>query len=97
MLQPARIGYDLSAPVRQRQPGRDRVLKQCGPLAQLVEHWTFNPLVIGSIPIRPTIRLIEILDGEALKSKPGSYTGLGGDPEQAGVNAEKDLAPFKPT
>ncbi len=27
----------------------------CGPLAQLVEQWTLNPLVIGSIPIRPTI------------------------------------------
>ena len=25
-----------------------------GPLAQLVEHWTFNPLVAGSIPARPT-------------------------------------------
>src|SRR5262245_19325394 len=25
-----------------------------GPLAQLVEHWTFNPLVAGSTPARPT-------------------------------------------
>jgi hypothetical protein len=26
----------------------------CGPLAQLVEQWTFNPLVTGSNPVRPT-------------------------------------------
>ncbi len=26
-----------------------------GPLAQLVEQWTFNPLVVGSNPTRPTI------------------------------------------
>ena len=26
-----------------------------GPLAQLVEQWTFNPLVEGSNPSRPTI------------------------------------------
>ena len=26
-----------------------------GPLAQLVEQWTLNPLVVGSIPTRPTI------------------------------------------
>ena len=25
-----------------------------GPLAQLVEHRTFNPLVVGSNPTRPT-------------------------------------------
>jgi hypothetical protein len=25
-----------------------------GPLAQLVEQWTLNPLVVGSIPTRPT-------------------------------------------
>jgi hypothetical protein len=25
-----------------------------GPLAQLVEQWTFNPLVVGSNPTRPT-------------------------------------------
>jgi hypothetical protein len=28
-----------------------------GPLAQLVEQWTFNPLVTGSNPVRPTTRL----------------------------------------
>jgi hypothetical protein len=27
----------------------------CGPLAQSVEQWTFNPLVEGSNPSRPTI------------------------------------------
>ena len=27
-----------------------------GPLAQPVEQWTFNPLVVGSNPTRPTIR-----------------------------------------
>lgn len=27
----------------------------CGSVAQSVEHWTFNPLVVGSIPTRPTI------------------------------------------
>lgn len=26
-----------------------------GPLAQLAEQWTFNPLVVGSSPARPTI------------------------------------------
>lgn len=26
-----------------------------GPLAQLVEHWTFNPLVAGSSPAGPTV------------------------------------------
>jgi hypothetical protein len=26
-----------------------------GSVAQSVEHWTFNPLVVGSIPTRPTI------------------------------------------
>ena len=26
-----------------------------GPLAQLAEQWTLNPLVVGSIPTRPTI------------------------------------------
>lgn len=31
-----------------------------GSLAQLVEQWTFNPLVIGSNPIRPTIFLFLI-------------------------------------
>ena len=25
-----------------------------GSVAQSVEHWTFNPLVVGSIPTRPT-------------------------------------------
>ena len=29
----------------------------CGSLAQLVEHRAFNPMVIGSNPIRPTINL----------------------------------------
>ncbi len=29
-----------------------------GPLAQLVEHLTFNQVVAGSIPARPTIRLV---------------------------------------
>ena len=31
-----------------------RVFDARGPLAQLVEHWTFNPLVAGSTPARPT-------------------------------------------
>lgn len=30
-------------------------LKIDGPLAQLVEQWTFNPFVVGSNPTRPTI------------------------------------------
>ena len=29
-----------------------------GPLAQLVEHLTFNQVVAGSIPARPTINLL---------------------------------------
>ena len=29
-----------------------------GPLAQSVEHWTFNPMVVGSIPTRPIKNLI---------------------------------------
>ena len=29
-----------------------------GPLAQLVEQWTFNPLVVGSNPTWPTKRYI---------------------------------------
>ncbi len=29
-----------------------------GPLAQLVEQWTFNPLVVGSSPTGPTVSLI---------------------------------------
>ncbi len=39
-----------------RTPHPRRFCKRCksGPLAQLVEHWTFNPLVAGSIPARPT-------------------------------------------
>ena len=53
ILQTAGIGYDPHASLQ--PPGRYESFKQCGPLAQLVEHWTFNPLVIGSIPIRPTI------------------------------------------
>lgn len=33
----------------------DSTLRQrSGPLAQLVEHRTFNPGVVGSIPTRPT-------------------------------------------
>ena len=32
-----------------------------GPLAQLVEQRTFNPLVIGSNPIRPTNKPIDYL------------------------------------
>jgi hypothetical protein len=27
----------------------------CGLVAQSVEHWTFNPLVVGSNPTQPTI------------------------------------------
>ena len=38
--------------VRPRSRGRFR--GNNGPLAQLVEHWTFNPLVAGSSPARPT-------------------------------------------
>src|SRR5512134_1662055 len=34
-------------------PGSGRQRKQ-GPLAQLVEQWTLNPLVVGSNPTRPT-------------------------------------------
>ncbi len=29
---------------------------RCGPLAQLAEQWTFNPLVVGSSPTRPTAK-----------------------------------------
>jgi hypothetical protein len=29
-------------------------IRSFGPLAQLVEQWTFNPLVAGSNPARPT-------------------------------------------
>ncbi len=32
------------------------VLSLSGSVAQLVEHWTFNPLVEGSSPSRPTIQ-----------------------------------------
>jgi hypothetical protein len=38
----------ISSPERSLRPHID------GPLAQLVEQRTFNPLVIGSNPIRPT-------------------------------------------
>ena len=31
-----------------------------GPLAQLVEQWTFNPLVVGSNPTRPTILVFSL-------------------------------------
>ena len=38
-------------------------LENDGPLAQLVEQWTFNPFVTGSIPVRPTIfSLTKIID-----------------------------------
>ena len=30
------------------------VVAASGPLAQLAEQWTLNPLVVGSIPTRPT-------------------------------------------
>src|SRR5882672_10478156 len=48
---PARAAGSGGAP--QRRPG---------PLAQLVEHWTFNPLVAGSNPARPTIQTRSIPD-----------------------------------
>ena len=32
-------------------------LEQHGPLAQSVEHLTFNQVVAGSIPARPTTRI----------------------------------------
>ncbi len=34
---------------------------QNGPLAQLVEHRTFNPMVVGSNPTRPTIFPVKTL------------------------------------
>jgi hypothetical protein len=39
----------------------------CGPLAQLVEHLTFNPGVTGPSPVRPTkknknARVVELVD-----------------------------------
>jgi hypothetical protein len=44
-----------------------------GVLAQLVEHRTFNPLVIGSNPIHPTIFLVDPLPGSR---KPGFIQGF---------------------
>jgi hypothetical protein len=37
-----------------RRRSRGALPRKHGPLAQLVEHWTFNPLVDGSSPSRPT-------------------------------------------
>jgi hypothetical protein len=43
--------------VRRRFPIKCRAprVTNSGPLAQLVEHRTFNPMVVGSNPTRPTI------------------------------------------
>ena len=47
-------------PNYQRPDGRNRDVRirvcDFGPLAQLVEQWTLNPLVEGSNPSRPTIK-----------------------------------------
>ena len=56
----------------------DRMGERFGPLAQLVEQGTLNPKVIGSIPIRPTIRNNEtpgLRIGGFLRSTCG-HTGL---------------------
>ena len=37
-------------------PTFERPRASIGPLAQLVEQWTLNPLVVSSIPTRPTTR-----------------------------------------
>src|SRR5690606_3585408 len=39
-------------PLATARPERD------GPLAQLVEQWTLNPLVVGSSPTRPTTNFL---------------------------------------
>lgn len=32
-----------------------------GLIAQMVEHWTENPCVIGSIPIQPNMEILEFI------------------------------------
>ena len=46
----------------------ERSNKQHGPLAQSVEQWTFNPLVAGSSPARPTTLLLKSPPNLLLKS-----------------------------
>ena len=45
-----------------RHPGRPRRSTASGPLAQLVEHLTFNQVVTGSIPVRPTINSLQNIE-----------------------------------
>src|SRR5690606_11348867 len=42
--------------LRTQAPGPKPLALIFGSVAQSVEHWTFNPLVVGSIPTRPTIQ-----------------------------------------
>ena len=49
-----RLGMLVSTPLAVYNARRSRIE---GSLAQLVEHRTFNPLVLGSNPRRPTIIL----------------------------------------
>ena len=44
------VGYDVRL-TRGRSPVRSWVGVLCGSLAQMVEHWSNKPRVMGSIPI----------------------------------------------
>ena len=44
--------FPVSADIARTSPSG--IIRPDGPLAQLVEQRTLNPLVVGSIPTRPT-------------------------------------------
>jgi hypothetical protein len=48
-----------------------------GPLAQLVEQRTLNPLVVGSIPTRPTNKLKGLASARPLFFSEGPQLGIG--------------------
>lgn len=60
-----------------------------GPLAQLVEQWTFNPSVVGSIPTGPTTSRCE----SGFRDEPGF--ALGAVPTQADSESGIALGPHR--
>ena len=62
---------------------RGALPRKHGPLAQLVEHWTFNPLVDGSSPSRPTISFLA--PEKSCKSLSGKVGFPAIDPDAAAV------------
>jgi hypothetical protein len=71
-------------------PGRGPILPLFGPLAQLAEQWTLNPLVVGSIPTRPTS--FPVLASSRLYRFP-VFPGVSGRPGLRRIRARRYNAP----